>query len=192
MSLFRFEQRRWVIGSNRGKKNEAQALQTAQTAYQEYKPSPLEERRTARTMKFLDDFEGGKDVKDIEALSPFLNLYNNSKNSQSNQMIGKGVVALGQNPNADSQVSDLQKYVNAQREQDASGMLYNAANEGYQNAVNEGQNLINVDQTRKANRAGIANQMYQIQVGRPKQKPLWERILGYTIQAGQAAAGAMA
>jgi hypothetical protein len=177
------------MGSGRGKKNEQAALQTAQTAYKEYTPDPLEEMRKKRTMKFLGDFDSGKDVKDMEALSPFLNLYNNAKNSQSNQQIGRGVVALGRSGNTDAQVSDLDKYVQAQREQDASGMLYDAANEGYQNAVNESQNLINIDQTRKANRAGIANQMYGIQLNRPKQKPLWERLLGIGASAGSTIAG---
>jgi hypothetical protein len=178
------------MGSGRGKKNEKAALQTAQTAYNEYKPSPLEEKRTARTMKFLDQYEGGTDVKDMEALSPFLDLFNNAKNSQMNQRIGSGVVALGRSGNSDSQITDADKYIQAQREQDAAGMLYNATNDAYRGATDESYNLINVDQSRKANRVGLANNMYQIQMQRQKNKPLWERILGYTIQAGQAAAGA--
>lgn len=178
------------MGSGRGKRSEQQAEKRSVTAFNEYTESPLEKMRNERTMKFLQDFEGGKDVKDIEALSPFLNLYNNAKNSQANQMVGRGVVALGRNPNADSQVSDLDKYVQAQREQDAAGMLYNAANDAYQGAVNESNNLISFDQSRKAGRAGLANQMYHTVVNRPRQTPLWQRLLQMGVGAGTQIASA--
>ncbi len=171
------------MGSSRGKQKENKAEARVDQAYAEYKPSPLEEMRTKRTMKFLQDFEGGKDVKDIEALSPYLNLFNNAKNSQSNQMVGRGAVALA-NPGAANQVSDLDKYVQAQREQDASGMLYNAANEGYQDAVSESGALMNMDQQRKAGRLGFANQQYHTVMNRPQRIPLWERLLKIGASAG--------
>lgn len=178
------------MGSGRGRKAEDKAEARSEQAYQQYTPSPLEEKRNARTMKFLDDFEGGKDVKDIDAVRPYYDLFQNAKNSQKNQMIGRGVVALGRNGNADSQVSDLDKYVQAQREQDAAGMLYGATNQAYGDALGESQYLIGVDQQRKAGRAGLAANMYQTVLHRPERKPLWERLLGMGVGAGATIASA--
>lgn len=168
------------MGSGRGKKDEQAAKATADAALSNYKENPLEAQRTQRTMKFLSEFDSGKDVKDMEALSPYYNLYNSAKNQQTNQQIGRGAVALG--GASTSQLSDNDKYIQAQREQDASGMLYNAANQGYGDAVNESQFLINTEQGRSANKVGLANQMYHTQVNRPKRPALWERLLGMAVQ----------
>lgn len=178
------------MGSGRGtnKKDERQALTRVNTQFDEYKADPLEEARKQRTMKFLSEFDSGKDVKDMEAVSPYYNLYKNAKNSQANQMVGRGVVALGRNPNADSQVSDLEKYVQAQREQDAAGMLYDATNQAYNDANQESNFLIGVDQNRKSNKLGAATGIYSTILNRPRQKPLWEKLLGYGMQAAQTAA----
>jgi hypothetical protein len=177
------------MGSSRGNQAQelAQAKTTADTQLNNFTENPLEKLRKDRTMKFLTQFDGGADVKDMEALSPYYNLYNNAKQSQTNQQVGRGAVALGGAPT--SQLSDLDKYTQAQREENAQGMLYNAANEGYQGAVNESQSLINTEQSRASNKAGLAANMYQAQLARPRQAPLWERLLGMGIQGAGAVAG---
>jgi len=173
------------MGSGRGRtQEEQQARQRADESFNNYKASPLEEMQNQRTMSFLKDWDSGKDVSQIAQLSPYLNLYNNAKSSQENQMVGRGAVALGQNPNTDRQLTDLDTYTQAKREQDAAGMLYNSANVAYGDAMGQSQYLINTDQNRLGNKANMAGQWYQAVMNRPKQPSFWERMLGMGVGAG--------
>ncbi len=172
------------MGSSRGRNLEDTAQKKADVAFNEYQASPLETQRVERTSKFLKQFDSGTDVKDMEAVSPYLQLWKNAKNRQTNQMVGRGAVALGQNPNVEAQLTDQDKYLQAQREQEASGMLYDSTNQAYSDAVNESQNLIGYDQSRKAGRAGLAENRYQTVINRPTRIPLWERLLGMGVAAG--------
>lgn len=176
------------MGSSRGKNQEKVAETRFNTAYDDYKADPLEKYRSERTMNFMKEFDSGKDVKDMEAVSPYYNLFQNAKNAQMNGQIGKGVVALGQNPNSDRQVSDQDKYLQSQREQNASGMLYDATNNAYNGAMNESQFLINTAQNRAGNRLNTAGNMYSNILNRPKQPSLFERIMGIATGAGRTAA----
>lgn len=179
--------------SSRGKqkKEEEQARQSYQQEIQAYKPSPLEEAETARIMKFRKQWDGGTDVKDIEGLAPYLDLFNASKQGQESARVGTGMFALGgQNTSGNvSQASDLEKLIQSQKEQAGQGMLYNAANQANMEATGQGNFLINTDQQRKAGRSGLAGQFYQTTLQRPRDTPWWKTALGLAMGGAQAAGG---
>lgn len=179
--------------SSRGKqkKEEQQAHNQANQTIQEYKASPLEEAETARIMKFRKQWDGGTDVKDIEGLAPYLDLFNSSKQGQENARVGTGMFALGgQNSAGDvSKASDLEKMIQSQKEQAGQGMLYNAANNANAEATGQGNFLINTDQQRKAGRAGLAGNFYNSILNRPQKTPWWQTALGLATGAASAAGG---
>lgn len=175
------------MGSSRGKQQTTQAKTQADTAYREYTPSPLEIEQNNRILKFNRQRDNGTDIKDIDAVSPYYNLFEGAKRNQENSMVGTGALALAGDTNRSKDAGRLQQQMQSEKEQNAAGMLYNAYNQTDANLNNQGNFLIGVDQQRKSGRAGMAQQMYQTELHKPKNTPWWQTALGVGGQVGSAA-----
>lgn len=182
------------MGTGRGKEKqqESQLLTNAQSAQAAYQESPLEAQQRARVQGFLSDLDAGKDVRDINYVKPYLNLYNNAINRQTDE---KGVGTLGFNALSGEGGGKMAGLIGAQlkarRDQDASGQLYNSVNAAQADATNNQLPfLIGTEQSRMANKAHMATGLYSTYLNRPQRQSIWEKMLLAGIQGGSQIAAA--
>lgn len=153
---------------------------------------PLETAQRARVQGFLDDMKAGKDVRDMEYVRPYFNLYNSAINRQTDE---KGVGTLGFNAlsggGGGKMAGLIGEQLKARRDQDASGQLYNSFNAAQADATNNQLPfLIGTEQSRMANKANMATGLYSTYLNRPQRQSIWERILLAGIQGGSQIAAA--
>lgn len=177
----------FAMATGRGKKEETNLQNQAQTAYNEYKPSALETKQNDRVTNFLSDMDSGKDVKDIDYLRPYYNLYNNAASDDFSGLSGVGLLGNNALSGSNGQIAGvIGKQLASRRQQEASGDLYNAVNDAQTAATNEGNYLINTEQNRMAGKAGLANERYTAYLNRPRKPSIWEQLLQGGMQAGAA------
>jgi hypothetical protein len=180
------------MATGRGKKREQQLEQKADAQIAAWQPSPLEQQQTARTQKFLTDWDSGKDVGEIDALRPYMNLYNSSVNREQDE---RGIGAMGFNDMTGgngNMAAMVGEQLKARRQQQASGQLYNAANAAHADATgNQAQFLMGLSENRAAGKAGLVNNQLSAYYGRQKKPSIWETILGGAAQVGAAYVGGM-
>jgi hypothetical protein len=184
------------MGSSRGKNSTENNLSNqSQQAYDAWQPTALETKQNDRTIKFLDDWDSGKDIGEMDAVKPYFNLYNSAVNRDADE---QGVGAMGFNDLTGGGNGKMAALVGEQlksrRQQDASGQLYGAANQAYSDAQNEGNVLSGMAEGRMAGKAGLAEQRYSAYLNRPRVPSIWEKLLLGGVQAagqvGAAYAGA--
>lgn len=175
------------MGTSRGKKQEETYRKEADTARAEVKASPLEEKRNASAMQFFNDIESGKDVSEIAALKPNLNLYNAAVSDQQNDRKGTGILQLGARGANPNQAAALDTYMKYQRQQNAAGQLENAYNATYADySGNLSPLLMQMSNQRQATKAGLAQDAYKTYLNRPKTPSIWEKLLQGGISAATA------
>ena len=181
------------MGTKRGrneKQTEQRLFENSQKAIAEIKPTPMEERETARAMQWREQTEGGTDVRNLTALKPHLNLFDAATNEQQNDRKGTGILQLGaQNANP-NQAAALDTYYKYKRQQDAAGQLENAYNAT--DAQMTGQitpMLMQMANQRQMGRAGIAQNAYQSYLHRPKKPSFLEQLLSGGFSVASALAG---
>lgn len=181
--------------TGRGKKKEEGLGVQATAAYNQVQPTPLESKLEASSLAFLNDMSSGKDVKDIEALKPYTNIYNSATSDQQNDRKSNGLLdATGAGGGAAQAYGAYLKY---KRQQDAAGQLENAYN--MTNAQVTGSiapMLIGQANQRNMGRAGLAQQAFTSYQNRPADQGFWSTFkrsfgqsLGNTL--GGAPAGAL-
>lgn len=183
------------MGSSRGKNTTETNLQNqSQQAYDAIQPTAFETEEEARIKKFRDDWDSGKDIGEMDYVKPYFNLYNSAVNRNSDE---QGVGAMGYNGltgDNGKMAALVGEQLKSRRQEDASGQLYNAANQAYEGATNEGITLSGMDENRMATKAGVANQRYSTYLNRPRVPSIWEKLLLGGVQAagqvGAAYAGA--
>ncbi|MEZ5427284.1 MAG: hypothetical protein R2747_13525 [Pyrinomonadaceae bacterium] len=171
--------------SSRGKKDErAQLKREADAATREWQPTALEQLQEQNTLTFLKDWDSGKDVKDIEGLRPYLNLYQNAAASQDAEKLGGGVFNLS-GEGAGKMAEKMRSQNALRKEQAASGQLYDSANQAYSYASGVlTPSLIQTQEARNSGKASLANQRYQAFLNQPQSPNPWLQALG--IGAGVA------
>lgn len=179
------------MGTGRGRKREQELERKADNAIAQIKPSPLEDLKNRRTIDFLKDWESGKDVRDIDYLKPYLNLYDEAV-GQSQNYAGEGLLGNNALSGSNGQVAGLiGQQLADRRKQGAAGQLYNTANMAYMGANSDADNLINVENNRQMGRAGLINDQYTAYLGRQKKPSIWEQLLqgGMNVAASYAGRG---
>lgn len=174
------------MGTGRGKKRERELERKADVATQQVQPSELEKLQEKNVLDFIKQWQSGKDVKDIDALSPHLNLFNNAKESENVEKLGGGGFNLAGKEGA--KVAGLVREQNALRkEQEAAGNLYNAANTAYGYATGSiAPRLMAAHENRVFGKAQLANNRYNAYLNRPQKPNPWLMAFG---QVGQAFTG---
>lgn len=169
------------MGTSRGKKE--QQVNTAQaqveTAIQAVKPTELETKVQASSTKFLDDISAGKDVKDIEGMSPYYDLYNGAVNAgEAEKYSGGGALSFAENGGNSNLATLLRGQQQARNEQAGAGQLYNALN------ARRGQvegNIVPLLMNSQANRdntvLGARTGIYQSVLAQPEKTPFWQSAL---------------
>ncbi len=181
-----------LMGTGRGKRQEETYRKDADAQIAAWQPTPIETKKNERVTKFLGDWDSGKDVSEMDYVKPYFNLYNSAVNRQQNEEQGVGALGTNQLTGGDGRMGGLiGKQIAARNQQDASGQLYNAANQAYEGATNEGEFLINTSEGRAGNKAGLMQQRYTSYLNRPKKPSIWETLLQGGLQAGAAYAGTL-
>jgi hypothetical protein len=94
------------------------------------KPDPLEERRRADALAFLDTVEGKDrpfDVRDTPGLSPYLNLYERAKEGEAaDANTDTGLFQLGATGGSPSLIARMREQNRMRREERAAGDLASA------------------------------------------------------------------
>lgn len=176
------------MGTGRGKREEKNLQNQAQAQMDAWQPTAIENKDTADILQFKNDWSSGKDIKDIDYLKPYYNLFNSAKNRETDE---RGIGAMGFNDltGGSGQLAGLiGRQLQARNEQNASGQLYNAANQAHDAATNQGNFLTGVADNRAAGKAGLANQRYTAYLNRPHRPSFWEKLLA----GGQQAAASFA
>jgi hypothetical protein len=175
------------MGSGRGHQQEQNLQNQSQAAINTAaQVNPLQQQQQDRLMKFNNDWDSGKDVSQIDYLKPYFNLYNNASKDTTDQA---GVGLLGNNALAGSNgrlatlIGEQQK---SRRQEDASGQLYNAANQARADATGEGNVISAADTNQRMGVADLSERRYTNYLNRPRQTPFWQTLL----QGGMMAAGA--
>jgi hypothetical protein len=155
-------------------------------------PSPVETYMNDRTLKTLQSIDSAHDVSDIYGISPYLDMFNRAKTGEANQH-NVGTASMGDayaNPNLLAQQRQDRQ---AEREENASGMLENAVAGIKADATGSAMPLIQSNLQRNSmllnssdNRFGAARQA--------NNQPGWfQNMLGQWVHgAGQGAGAAMA
>ncbi|HEX8636658.1 MAG TPA: hypothetical protein VF692_01245 [Pyrinomonadaceae bacterium] len=174
------------MATGRGKKEEQRLQQEATTATNAWQPSELEKKLEANTLGFLNDWDSGKDVKDISGLQPYMNLFQNAKKGEAAEKLGGGILNLG---NANSGMAEkMRQQVQLRQEESASGQLYDAANAAHAGATGVlAPQLMNLSENRLSGRAQLANQRYSNYLNRPKTPNPFLQLLGTGMQAAATA-----
>lgn len=142
-------------------------------------------------IKFQDDWDSGKDIGEIDYVKPYVNLYNSAVNRQAGEEQGVGALGTNELTGGGGKMGSLiGQQLASRRQQDASGQLYNAANEAYENAQGEGDSLIATANNRLSGKAGLAEQRYTSYLNRPKKPSIWEQLLTGGMSAVGSYAGA--
>lgn len=82
------------MGSSRGKQQETTLQNNAAADRNAWVASPLENKRNEDNLKFLKQWDDGTDVRQIDRLKPYLNLYDSASNRGKDE---QGVGVLGFN-----------------------------------------------------------------------------------------------
>jgi hypothetical protein len=178
------------MGGGRGKKQEETYRKAADAERAAYVPTELENMRTAEVKNFLAQSKGSGGIESIDALKPYLNLYNSAVSDQQNDRQSTGILQLARGGNA-QQAGVMDQYLKFKRQQDAAGQLENAYAGVNADMTGQSYNLIGIANQRMSDRAGMAQQAYSTYLNRPKQPALWEKIAGLAI-GGVGAAGGVA
>ncbi len=180
------------MATSRGKKQENFLQNQQQSTFDAIKPTPVEDKLSANTLNFLNDADGGKDIRDIAGMKPFLNLYDSATGQQADERQSNGILNLA-NPNPQA-ANALKSYYSYKRQQDAAGQVENAYNQSYANYTGQiAPMLINSANGRQMGKAQLAQQQYQAYLARPQQPSWFDRISKLAMggaQMGAIAAGA--
>ncbi|MCA1623182.1 MAG: hypothetical protein LC768_07120 [Acidobacteria bacterium] len=182
------------MGTKRGKnqQRETEVRNDATTAINNWQPSPIETTQNKRITTFLGDMDAGKDVKDIEYIRPYFNLFQGGVNNRNAERVGGG--GLNLSGAGGGQMAEVMRQQNQlKKEEAAAGQLYNATNQAYQYASGAlAPSLMQMNENRLAGKAQMANQNYQSFLNRPKQPSPWLQLLTAGIgAAGTAASGSL-
>jgi hypothetical protein len=181
------------MGTGRGaKKKEENLEREATAATNAWQATPFETEETARINKFRKQWDDGTDIGSMDYVKPYFNLYKSAINRDTDEQ-GVGVLgANGLSGASGAQAGLIGQQLKARREQDASGQLYDAANEAYADSTGQGNVMAQMTGSRLAGKAGLANQRYTSYLNRPKKPSIWETLLMKTIEGAGQAAGAYA
>lgn len=172
------------MGSGRGNSQETNLSNQAEAASTKAaEVNPLQQAQQDRIKKYWGDLDAGKDVSQISYLSPYYNLFNNSKNANQNYA-GDGLLSDNAMAGGNGRMLGLiGQQMKARKEQQASGDLYNAANQAYGDSVSTGMGVANADTSQRLELANQANQRYSSYLNRPRKPSIWEQLLGGAMGA---------
>ncbi len=176
----RAEQQRLADERTRAAAREERLLAVAE------KPDPLAERVRSSRMSWLDSVEGKNgpvDVTKIEAMAPYLDLWNKSRSRRDGERMGTGALRLGaanQNPEIAARISEQRQ---TEREQEAGGNLENAFRLKDAEMRESYMPLMGLQQSRDLGAAGFgvqasqnATSAYGQWLSRPQRPSFWGQL----------------
>jgi hypothetical protein len=178
------------MSSSRGRQQETNLQNQAQAATNAAAVvNPLQQQQQDRILNFNNQWDSGTDVKDINYLKPYYNLYEGAARDTDPEA-GGGLLANNLLSGANGRLATLIGEQQASRRKEAaSGQLYDAANQAQQAATSEGNVVAGADTAQRMGVANLANQRYTAYLDRPQRPSIWEQILGGAMNAGAAYAG---
>lgn len=190
----REEQRRLADERARAAAREERLIAVAE------RPDPLAERVRSSRMSWLDAVEGKNgpvDVTKMEAMAPYLDLWNRSRARRDGERMGTGALRLGaanQNPEIGARIDEANQLT---REQDAAGELQNAFNMKDAEMRQSVMPLLGLQQSRDMGMAGLgvqsgqnAQSAYAQWLNRPRQRSPWLDLAFGGLNAAASFAGA--
>lgn len=177
------------MATGRGKNKEEDYRKQADQHLDNYKAGEYETNQTRRINKFHSEWDAGKDVGGMDYVKPFLDLYKGaSANREAEQ--GMGVLGNNQLTGGNGQMAGLiGQQLQSRRQENASGMLYDAVNSAHSDSVQQGNFMAQMGDNRLGNKANMSQQRYTAYLNRPKKPSIWETLLQGGLAAGAAYAG---
>ncbi len=123
-------------------------------------PTEYEKIKEAKILNFEKQSAGSGGIESIDAMKPYLNLFNGAIQDQSNDRKSNGILTLGANGGNAQQAAGLNTYYKYKRQQDAAGMLENAYNTTNEQLTGQGFNLAGLANQRNLGRAGASVNAY--------------------------------
>ncbi len=164
---------------------------------QQWQPSPYEQALNKEGLDWINATNGDAplDITKLPGMAPYVDIYNTAAARQQGQRIGTGMMSYGSAFANPTMLAALAQQEQAHRQQDAGAQLSNAF--AMRNAEVRGSALplINIGETRLANKAGTTAQMANADAQRWAQHQIrpgfWAGLLNNMTQgAGQGALAA--
>lgn len=158
----------------------------AATTSASIQPTEFEKLKSDQAINFINQSQGSGGIEGIDALKPYLNLYNSAISDQKADRQSNGILNLARGGNP-AQAQALDTYMKYKRQQDAAGNLENAYNATNADLTGQGFNLAQMANSRNLGKASLAQQAYSTYLNRPKTPGVLDRILQFGQLAVQGA-----
>lgn len=175
------------MGSSRGKKEEKTLKKSADADMAAIVEDPLIVARRNNILGFNKQVAAGTDVSQMDALKPYLSLYNGAISDQQADRKSNGILNLAMNGDGAKGAGQAYEiYLKNKRQQDAAGMLENAYNQTSADFNNDSFRIGQMSDSRNMGKASLSQNAYESFAKRQAAKPgIFDRIM----QVGQLAVG---